>query len=813
MGGLQRNALGVTGAAAALLLTAALLFSTNGNTADFFQSPTIATHVPPALSTSGTSAKLRTLQHDREYSGLRLPVSVPRVTIDPARQPCAVPLIAVVTTIFAPSRAILELAASHRDVPVIVIGDVSGPPDWATSFSNVEYVSPAAQERVSATAAGADLSRVMPWRHFGRKNVGFLLAVERRACAIWDFDDDNVLRTSAGFNLSDAMRTALAPALTVAGVSSVMMGVRPRGGATSPRFPFNVTNPYFALAPTRFMWPRGYPVQLVEGGRTGASYDTPELVRLSASAADDVVVLQAAANGNPDVDALFRLTEPPGDIRFEGALPLVVLAPGTFCPYNAQATAHRPRGYWALYLPVTVHGRVSDIWRSYIAQAVFGVLGLHVGFTQPWVVHERTEHSIVGDHKAEADLYELAVPLLSLLTQWQAQAAATYCASSSRSGGPTALTLLEDLYITLYEHKVISETDIIGVQAWLSALQSAGYAFPSFNFAVCNGSHNGIVLSPQRAPVIDAHVAVHMNNGFSSSIPIWHILHAAQYRSVTYHIESRDPAKSLAPVSPSIFPHLVRGLDFYDRGPGYLAYRSVVHAWNERMYTRVTPTPRIAPLPTLVDDPLPAALIWQHDDAVLNPAMVAEWVARGGKSGPSNCLAMTEPCGDPMPAVANWSRHEWWFARLPHVQASSKVFIDDRGVQSTCTLRNTPDVPLRYGQSDVVAMRGGPGCDGPVGTFLSLLKSAATRYVFLEVAVPTSMCCAANPVTEWPLLTTWDYGYRESARGGEWFVRQPSPSVAHPIKLGSFASAIAAAATIRDRVLEAAAAAASKGAA
>ena len=34
-------------------------------------------------------------------------------------------------------------------------------------------------------------------------------------------------------------------------------------------------------------------------------------------------------------------------------------------PYNAQATLHFYEAFWALYLPVTVAGRVSDIWRSY----------------------------------------------------------------------------------------------------------------------------------------------------------------------------------------------------------------------------------------------------------------------------------------------------------------------------------------------------------------------------------------------------------------------------------------------------------------
>jgi hypothetical protein len=34
----------------------------------------------------------------------------------------------------------------------------------------------------------------LPWRSFGRKNVGYLFAIARGAQVIWDFDDDNYLK-------------------------------------------------------------------------------------------------------------------------------------------------------------------------------------------------------------------------------------------------------------------------------------------------------------------------------------------------------------------------------------------------------------------------------------------------------------------------------------------------------------------------------------------------------------------------------------------------------------------------------------------
>ena len=34
----------------------------------------------------------------------------------------------------------------------------------------------------------------MPWKSFGRKNIGYLYAIANGASAIWDFDDDNIMK-------------------------------------------------------------------------------------------------------------------------------------------------------------------------------------------------------------------------------------------------------------------------------------------------------------------------------------------------------------------------------------------------------------------------------------------------------------------------------------------------------------------------------------------------------------------------------------------------------------------------------------------
>ena len=53
------------------------------------------------------------------------------------------------------------------------------------------------------------------------------------------------------------------------------------------------------------------------------------------------------------------------------------------------------RAFFALYLPISINGRVSDIWRSYIAQTIFKLCNIRVGFpARPLVVQVRNAHNL-----------------------------------------------------------------------------------------------------------------------------------------------------------------------------------------------------------------------------------------------------------------------------------------------------------------------------------------------------------------------------------------------------------------------------------
>jgi len=375
----------------------------------------------------------------------------------------------VVTTIFEPSDAVKRQVAL-KGWCIVVVGDRKGPKDYPIKApeGNLVFLTAADQERL---AQHFPLVQALPWNHFGRKNVGFLYAILHGARFVWDFDDDNML-------LSEV------PLLEVPGNP----WLKPPGKQSSPPNSINSTaetptsfgfgtsfnvhavrdynfpsfNPYPVMgAPSSPCWPRGLPLEHIK--LAGPVYNRSTLYESHVPTAS-VGVVQSLANHDPDMDAIFRLTMP---IPFDfpaGTRPLLV-PPLTYAPYNAQATLHLYSSLWSLLLPVTVHGRVSDIWRGYVTQRLGRDIGMRLLFAPPMVRQDRNSHNYLADFDSEGPLYKRASKLLSQLDEWKPRA-------SSLVGR------IEEVWVYLYEHGYFGAEDVVLVQAWLQSLLDAGYVFP-----------------------------------------------------------------------------------------------------------------------------------------------------------------------------------------------------------------------------------------------------------------------------------------------------------------------------------------------
>lgn len=121
---------------------------------------------------------------------------------------------------------------------------------------------------------------------------------------------------------------------------------------------------------------------------------------------------------------------------------------------------------------MSVHGRVSDIWRSYFAQALFPRINASVAFLKrPIVVQDRNPHSYEADFNAEIPLYSQSHILISYLMD-------NYVRSTNIKA-QTFIEIIEELFIDMYERGFIEVQDVFNIQEWIEALLKLGYQFNS----------------------------------------------------------------------------------------------------------------------------------------------------------------------------------------------------------------------------------------------------------------------------------------------------------------------------------------------
>lgn len=269
----------------------------------------------------------------------------------------------VVTTIQAttPSLAAMAERAGVNGWNMVIVGDrrTPGAGPWP---AGADFISIAHQ-----LESGGALARLLPENHYGRKNLGYLHAIAAGARCIYDTDDDN------------------AP----------LPSWQPRGLQVDARACTHAgwVNAY-AWFTGMHVWPRGLPLP------HASHAPAPPL---GAAGLVDAPIQQGLANGSPDVDAVWRLVlDRP--VEFDDA-PSVWLAPGCWCPFNSQSTWWSAGAFPLMYLPSYVSFRMTDIWRSFIAQRCLWAMDRGIVFHGPEVFQDRNEHNLMRDFEQEVPGY------------------------------------------------------------------------------------------------------------------------------------------------------------------------------------------------------------------------------------------------------------------------------------------------------------------------------------------------------------------------------------------------------------------------
>jgi STELLO glycosyltransferases len=242
--------------------------------------------------------------------------------------------------------------------PVIAIGDRKSPICvWPRGS---EFLSLEQQQLLKFR-----LAKLLPQNHYGRKNLGYLEAISRGASVLFDTDDDN----------------APLPNWRPRDLRIAAQQVHARGWVNVYRF-----------FTSHLIWPRGIPLENVQDCQK---------TKLQAGSTETVEcpIQQGLVNCSPDVDAIWRMLFEQ-EINFENATS-VWLPPGAWCPFNSQSTWWFKMAFSLLYLPSCVSFRVTDIWRSFIAQRCLWECGCGVAFHAPESVQCRNAHNLLKDFSDE----------------------------------------------------------------------------------------------------------------------------------------------------------------------------------------------------------------------------------------------------------------------------------------------------------------------------------------------------------------------------------------------------------------------------
>jgi hypothetical protein len=281
----------------------------------------------------------------------------------------------VVTSIFQPNKSLLALAegAKRNKWEFIIIGDVSSPKEFY--LEGATYYDVTAQRNLQWKFAA-----LCPERHYTRKNIGYLIAMANGSNVIIETDDDNIPNPEFWLPRNESAAVRLTSGSGWANIYSLFTTVK--------------------------VWPRGFPLEEIHRSDSNLSISKNSLEIYCP-------IQQGLADENPDVDAVFRMTQ---------MLPIVFekgdnyhIAKGLWCPFNSQNTTWFKEVFPLLYLPSFCSFRMTDIWRSFVAQRILWECDWTLMFHNATVWQERNEHSLIKDFEQEVPGYINNNKIINLL--------------------------------------------------------------------------------------------------------------------------------------------------------------------------------------------------------------------------------------------------------------------------------------------------------------------------------------------------------------------------------------------------------------
>ena len=326
----------------------------------------------------------------------------------------------IITSIANDKHPILNSFAvecKKRNLDFIVIGDTKSPNEFhleGCDFWSVER----------QLSLPFDLAKITPTRHYSRKNLGYLLAIKNGAAELVETDDDNIPREEFW---NDKHREVKSHAFENSGWVNVYH--------------------YFTK---NKIWPRGFPLEELQNQQT--ELDSLKYGNVNCP------IQQGLADENPDVDAVYRLTYPlPIDFEIKAKL---ALGKNAWSPFNSQNTHWFKEAFALMYLPSYCSFRMTDIWRSYVAQRIAWECGWSILYHEPTVWQQRNEHNLMKDFEDEIPGYTNNFNICKELQSL-----------NLKPGQPNICENLITCYQKLIDINVIGKEEMVLLQAWISDIK------------------------------------------------------------------------------------------------------------------------------------------------------------------------------------------------------------------------------------------------------------------------------------------------------------------------------------------------------
>ena len=270
----------------------------------------------------------------------------------------------IITTINKPTETILK-HINNKEYDVIIVGDNKTPDDYKNL--NCIYLDIPSQKKLFP-----ELSELLPYNHYCRKNLGYLYAIKKGYKIIYETDDDNIPYD----NFDNILQYNNIQIITEQ--NNIWINI----------FKYFTNNAH--------IWPRGFPLSLLK--------NEPNYLIQSTDKTPSII--NGLVENDPDVDALFRIVCNHQDsIKWEKDK-CVLIDNKNVCVFNTQNTFWlNPELFICILIPCSVSFRYCDILRGIINNVILKKTNNYIMYSSPNVVQNRNEHDLIDDFKSEYEMH------------------------------------------------------------------------------------------------------------------------------------------------------------------------------------------------------------------------------------------------------------------------------------------------------------------------------------------------------------------------------------------------------------------------